>query len=420
MFRLRIDFFLMAAAVASGGGVRLAAQDDSPSSLDFPPLEASRAWTAPDSGPVGELPRPAPRNAAAPGEGESGSAASLVPTPAPWMAGGEACGSCGGGEATYPWNRCGCDSQLFPWTPGPGNCDSWCVGPHWGVQVDGLILRRSSADLASLTGAAGVAPELVDQFDYAPGARIAATGYNAAGYGLQIVYEGVNEYHASALFPLVDATRDFRYESSFNSIEVNFLPRMPTLWKAFGGFRYLEVDEDFVDLTTVDKPLPLPADPPAAPAAFLDTSRSYLVENRMLGFQLGVLRDGWQLNRWLALEGFCSAGVFVNDFKQEVIADDVATVIGGDDLATPGQNEFSQTVTVTRQTTVRNFSDLAMAGEAGITLVARLNRCFAVRAGYQALVTDGVGLGIDAFFAPGLDSSSLFYHGLQAGLEYRR
>ena len=55
-----------------------------------------------------------------------------------------------------------------------------------------------------------------------------------------------------------------------------------------------------------------------------------------------------------------------------------------------------------------------------MSAVARLNQCFAVRGGYQLLVIDGMGEALDAFFEPELESSTVLYHGLQFGLEYRR
>jgi hypothetical protein len=324
---------------------------------------------------------------------------------------------CGGG--CYH-DRCGCNPQLFPWIRGPGVNDQWCVGPHLAVEVEGLILRRDDADLARVIGAVGLGADLVDQFDYAAGARIGVTGYNDAGFGMQVVYEGVNDFDATATFPQAGSNRSFTYQSNLNSIEVNFLSRDSNVWKLFGGFRYVEVDEDFNDFTTVDKPLPAPADPPAAGVAFVDFGDSYLIENRLFGFQLGAFRDGWQLNQWLSVESFCNGGIYMNDFKREEVARQVTTVVNGDDLATPNVNEFSQDVTSVDTIVRRDFSNLAFVGEVGVAAVLRINRSTALRSGYQVLVVDGVGEGLDAFFVSGFNRSTLLYHGLQIGLEYRR
>ncbi|MCA9257779.1 MAG: BBP7 family outer membrane beta-barrel protein, partial [Planctomycetales bacterium] len=339
---------------------------------------------------------------------------------APWSGYAPSSNGCMSCASGYPYNRCGCESQTFPWFRGSGACDQWCVGPHWEVEMDGLIWRRQDADLARLTAAVGVGPDMEDQFDFGPGARVKVTGYNDSGFGLQVVYEGINNFGAGASYGLAGSTRFLDYRSSFNSIEINFLRRDPEVWKLFGGIRYLQLDDDLVDETLVDKVIPAPANPPAATVAYVDVTDAYLMENRLLGFQLGALRDGWKLNRWLSIETFCNGGLYLNDLKRETVTTTAATVITGDDLSTPNDNEFSQTTTTTETATKRSFSELAFVGEAGVTAVLRLNRCTALRGGYQALLIDGAGEGIDAFFNAGFDRRSLLVHGLQVGLEYRR
>ncbi len=70
--------------------------------------------------------------------------------------------------------------------------------------------------------------------------------------------------------------------------------------------------------------------------------------------------------------------------------------------------------------TSQNFSDITFIGEVGITGVFRFNQCLALRGGYQALVMDGVGEGIDAYLQPGLNGSTVLYYGARFGLEYQR
>jgi hypothetical protein len=341
-------------------------------------------------------------------EGEDGGA---------WDATCENCQGGSGGGGFY--NRCGCQSQLFPWFTGPGACDNWCVGPHWNIEADGLILRRETVDWDAIAGAVGVAPELIDQFDYGPGVRLFVTGYNDASFGMQVGYEGVNDFHATALFPAGGgAVRTFDYQSNFNSLEVNFIRRTEIPLKAFAGVRYVEVDEDFVDSTIVAQTVPPPSDPPTV-VSFVDTSEAFLVENRMIGFQSGLLRDAWQLNRWVTVEPFGKAGVYYNNFKRENVSRTRTVVKNSDDLSTPG-NEYFETVTTTESGVERDFSDVAFIGEAGVSAIVRLNRCVALRGGYQILAVDGVGEGLDAFFVPGLEGTTLVYHGMSFGLEYQR
>ncbi len=334
-----------------------------------------------------------------------------------------ACSTCGGDGAgmIYPYNRCGCSSHaLFPWFSGPGRCDAWCVGPHWEVAADGLILFREGTDFAAIPPVGGFVETLTDDFDYAPGARLFVTGYNDLPFGIQVGYEGVNDFHANALYQNgAGDTRAVTYESNLNSIEVNFVRRTAGAWRPFFGARYIELDDDFVDFTTVNKPVPAPADPPAAPVAFVDTGRSEFLDNRLIGMQGGAFRDVWRLNRWLTIEPFGNAGVYLNDFKRENVTRNVTTVINGDDLSTVG-SEYSQTTTDVTTITKQEIAELAFVGEAGITGVIRLSPCVALRGGWQVLAVNGVGQGLDALVAPGLDPATLVYHGGHFGIEYVR
>lgn len=327
------------------------------------------------------------------------------------------CSTCGGGSGC---GRCGCNPQYFHWIKGPGNCDQWCVGPHWEVEASGLMLYRDDADWGRVTADVGVAPDLITQFDHSPGGRVFVTGYNESGYGMQIGYEGVNAWNARAEYDLGGATRSFDYQTSLNSIEINFLTQRPSTWKFFAGFRYVELDEDFRDFTANDIAIPAPADPPAAPFATVDNGQDLILENRLIGFQLGALRDTWQVSRRFTVEPFANAGIYCNNFKRADITRTVTTVTAGDDLSTPGANEFSQTVSENRTTTRRDFTEAAFLGEAGISASWRINNCVALTSGYQILVLDGVGEALAASFSPGFNGTTQVYHGLQFGVEYRR
>ena len=297
---------------------------------------------------------------------------------------GDACSSCNGGEAggiRSFYNRCGCDTPQFPWFTGPGNCDNWCVGPHWNVEVDGMFIRREDADW----GAAGVAPdEIVDQFNFGPGARIFATGYNYSNYGVQVGYEGVNDFHSTAL----TGTSDIDYQSTLNSLEVNVMRRRDVPLKFFAGGRYIEVDEDYIDTSLGG------LNPGDVNALF--------IENRLMGFQIGAQRDAWQLNRWVTIEPFGNAGAYLNYFKREDLAFVAAT-----NLTTQDKHEFSE---------------IAFLGEAGVTSVLRINACLALRGGYQVMAFHGVANALDTaqLTNGGFDPDTLIYHGARFGIEYQR
>ncbi|MEQ8838849.1 MAG: hypothetical protein RID07_18735, partial [Lacipirellulaceae bacterium] len=106
--------------------------------------------------------------------------------------------------------------------------------------------------------------------------------------------------------------------------------------------------------------------------------------------------------------------------KRADVARTVSIVTAGDDLATPGVNEFSQTSSENRSTTRRDFTEAAFLGEAGVSASWRINNCVALTSGYQILVLDGVGEALASSFTPGFAGTTQVYHGLQFGLEYRR
>ena len=185
------------------------------------------------------------------------------------------------------------------------------------------------------------------------------------------------------------------------------------------GVRFVELADDFVDATIVDKPIPAPANPPAAPAAFIDVTDAVVLNNRLIGFQAGLLRDAWRLNRRFSIEPYANAGVYCNIFSRRDVSVTTTTIIQGDDLNTVG-NEFLQSETRNRSSVRRDFTEIAFLYEAGLSAVTRLSNCVALRGGYQVLGVNGVGQGIDAAFASGFVDSSLLMHGFFFGLEYQR
>lgn len=409
-----------ALAIALPAAPRLAA-DEMPSLAETISYESAELWSTPGmSGTV-----PAPLTSAL-YSAPATPARSALQTSATQIADGsavepcQACESCNGGGGAYWYNRCGCSQGLFPWFTGPGACDTWCVGPHWEVAVDGLIMFRENVNFAALPVAPGFTTDLIDQFGEGPGARVFVTGYNENNFGLQVGYEGINDFHANALYSnAAGDQRTISYESNINSLEVNFVRRTQSRWRPFAGFRYIELDDDFVDFTRANRPIPPPADPPAPPTAYVDNGTSLLLDNRLVGLQGGVFRDVWRLNRWVTIEPWGNGGVYLNDFRREQIETSVTTIVTGDDLSTPA-NEFFESSSVVQTSTIQEISDLSFVGEAGVTGVFRLNRCVALRAGYQVLVVDRVGQGIDAFLSAGMNPTTLLYHGGHFGVEYVR
>ena len=329
------------------------------------------------------------------------------------------CSTCSGG-GTGGYDRCGCNTELFPWISGPGTCDQWCVGPKWAVEAGGLMMFRDDADWDRVIADVGGATTSVGQFDHGPGGRVFVTGYKDSGYGIQVGYEGINEWDANLAFaPVGGTTREFTYQSSLNSVEINFLRNTPSPWKLFSGFRYLQLDEDFVDFTRADRVLPAPATP-AGTSQTIDQGFNRLLKNRLFGVQLGGRRDAWDLGSRITLQTYANAGMYCNKFRRDDVDLTVTTTIAGDDIATADVTELAESSSSFRTSTRTNITDIAFVGEAGISAAWRLNQCTAVRAGYQILALDGVGDGLTAAFTPGLNSDTMLFHGLQFGLEYRR
>ena len=95
------------------------------------------------------------------------------------------------------------------------------------------------------------------------------------------------------------------------------------------------------------------------------------------------------------------------------------TQITGDNSSMAGdQSSFDRFDT--SNLTIVEESDVAYVGEASLTAVCRLNKCWACRAGYQVLWIDGVQLADDAYLGDDIDSRSLIFHGWHAGVECRR
>ena len=152
----------------------------------------------------------------------------------------------------------------------------------------------------------------------------------------------------------------------------------------------------------------------------VDTTDIFALKNRLIGFQIGVRRDMWELNRWVSLEALTNFGVYCNKHRQVNIARTTTTTLIPDDPGTP-EDESDEIVTTQSTTVKTEFDEIAFLGEASLNAVVRLNECVALRGGYQVLAIDGVAESLDAFFRPtSFASDTLFYHGWQFGIEYRR
>jgi hypothetical protein len=370
----------------------------------------------------------------------------------------------GGHPSDWPW---GCGGS--PFRTGPGACDDWDVGCRWDVAVDGMVMSREDSDLLALearmrdlddTGTVDdMGLDLIpmfEQFDYAPGGRVSMISkFPRYRWQMHAGYEGIEEWNASVVFPklpidmfalpppgsptppepidLATQQRRLHYRSSLHSGELNFVRDFCSpVWRPYCGVRYVKFDDEINDLIDQQAPPPLPGpgDPLAVdPLTVTTTDRLNLfdIENNLIGFQVGLRHDLWRPHRRLSIEGFVNTGVYYNKVKYTNLMGTFTTQVTGDDtlpvLADPdldpideSRTDFSSAV----NNDVRELSEISYMAEASVSGVCRLNKCWALRAGYQALWITDVHVAEDAYLNTGIEGRDLFFHGWHAGVEHRR
>jgi hypothetical protein len=355
----------------------------------------------------------------------------------------------GGRPDDWPW---GCGGS--PFRNGPGYCDTWDVGCRWDVAVDGMVMMRDDANLLALearmrfldpTGTTtDVAPPLdplldlfpmFEQFDYAPGGRISFTSkLPHSPWQMHAGYEGIEEWNASVVFPktplpplpqlpfppipdpfqLAYQQRSLYYRSSLHSGELNFVRDICSpVWRPYCGVRYVKFDDEINDTLNQEAPPPLPP-PPAGvgdPVFTTDRFNIFDIENNLIGFQIGIRHDLWRPMRRLTIEGFVNAGVYYNKVKHTNFMGEITT-----------EQRLGQADSISGvfNNDVRELSEISYIAEASLSGVCRLNRCWALRAGYQALWITDLHTAEDAYLNTGIEGRDLFFHGWHAGVEHRR
>jgi hypothetical protein len=342
----------------------------------------------------------------------------------------------GGHPSDWPW---GCGGS--PFRTGPGWCDDWDVGCRWDVAVDGMVMWREDADLAALeagmramdiTGTQLLTP-FTEQFEYGPGGRVSfISKLPHYAWQMHAGYEGIEEWNASVVFPktplpplpplpfppltppldqLAFQQRTLHYRSNLHSGELNFVRDVCSrVWRPYCGVRYLKFDDEINDTLNQEAPPPFDTVPPVD---VFTTDRFNIVdiENNLIGFQVGLRHDLWRPMRRLSIEGFVNAGVYYNRVKHTNFMGEVTT-----------QQAFGEfdTVSSVFNNDVRELSEISYIGEASLSGVCRLNKCWALRAGYQALWITDLHVAEDAYLNTGIEGRDLFFHGWHAGVEHRR
>jgi len=356
----------------------------------------------------------------------------------------DGCGENGGRHGVQPYGgghpddwSWGCGGS--PYRTGPGLCDNYKVGPRWHWTFDGLVMSRDETNLNALadqmfandpTGIAG-APQ-TENFGYGPGGRLTITSQvpRWVGYQLQAAYEGIIDWDAAIVYPKTTPVagagatstqqRSLHYTSTYNSGEISWVRSCDDNWHPFCGVRFIKLDERLNDFLNQETPPPLPGAPPQGPFTVQDRRNLFNIENKLMGFQVGMLRESWCINERFTIEGFANAGVYYNKISYFNKMGTYTTQQIADDTTSPDENEARTDIANSTNVDKSDLSEIAYVTEASITGVCRLNKCWAMRAGYQVLWIDNVHLADAAFLGNTEQSDSLLFHGWHAGFECRR
>jgi hypothetical protein len=160
---------------------------------------------------------------------------------------------------------------------------------------------------------------------------------------------------------------------------------------------------------------------PIGPTSETDRLNLFHLQNNLMGFQIGLLHDTIQLNERFALEGFVSGGVYYNRVKYSNVMGVFTTQTFADNTRTTTFDDSRTDQSNIVNNDARDLSEISYEAEASITAICRLNKCWALRAGYQVLWINHLHLADQAYLGyPDSDSSDLLFHGWHAGIECRR
>jgi hypothetical protein len=229
-----------------------------------------------------------------------------------------------------------------------------------------------------------------------------------------------------APFPEGFEQRSLHYRSNMNSVELNWLPHHDSEWRPIFGARFIRLDDEISDSLNQEVQSPLPfagVDPVNGQfLAVSETDRLNLfhLENNLMGFQVGLLHDTLQLNRRLSIEGFVNGGVYYNRIKYSNVMVVQTTQVVADDTATTAFDESRIDDSTIVNNDARDLDEISYQAEASLTGVCRLNKCWALRAGYQVLWINHLHLADAAYLGDAEGSQDLLFHGWHAGIECRR
>jgi hypothetical protein len=335
----------------------------------------------------------------------------------------------GGGHPTdWSW---GCNGS--PYRTGPGMCDNYKVCARWHVTVDGLVMSREETDQTALiaqmrasnffmsadgtdVGGGTTFPPRTEDFGYGPGGRITFTSEvpKYVGYQMQAAWEGINDWESSVIFPKTTTTspagvafqqRSLHYTTSYNSGELSWVKSWDDNWHPYCGFRYIGLRDRLNDMLNQEA-----QPPPVGVVREFDRKNVFDLHNDLFGFQVGMLHEAWCVTRRCTIEGFVNGGIYYNniDYFNRMRAD------------TTTLTSTSATVSSVVIDDHADLSEISYSGEASLSGVCRLNKCWALRAGYQVLWIDHVHLADAAFLGHPQQNDDMLFQGWHAGFECRR
>ena len=293
-------------------------------------------------------------------------------------------------------------------------CSTGCCGcgPAWCASIDALFITRSTALPRPLATLNNVTLMNVGDLQFA----------NEAGLGVQLVRQSGRGWDLDVGFSMIDwwstsrsvtgtgilapgpyavtfgggAEVVARYGSSLYSTEIG-LRKQGCCWLTpFGGFRWIELHEDFA-LTM-----------PETTGGFLPgTVHGTNADNHLYGFQLGA--NGLLMDRGcLRLEGVINAGIYGNHADHDTFA-------------------FVEQLGFIEQARGQT-SRAAFVGELKLAGKYQISDGLAVRGGYQLMWIDGVALAPNQFYSELLTADTAtvhteatpLYHGAFVGVEVCR
>jgi hypothetical protein len=215
--------------------------------------------------------------------------------------------------------------------------------------------------------------------------------------------------------------RSLFYRTNLHSGELNIVRTCHPVWKPYFGVRYIKLDDEINDFTNQQVAPPLPGPGAVTPVSETDMANIFDMENDLIGFQVGVRRDLWRIGRMFSLQGYVNGGVYHNAIKRSNIMTTLTTQYIPENTSTTAAEARTDVSEVTNLDASES-TDISYLAEASITGICRLNRCCALRGGYQILWINNVQLAQDEYLLPlgEVQSRGLVFQGWHAGIEYRR